>query len=154
MSLLDLILGRKTEIAKSEADKKSIKLKLFIVDDNEAFARLTENHLMHRDKLSKFDFEILKFTNGEECIHNLRLNPDLILLDYYMGDGTVKEQNGDEIFKRIIEINQNQKVVMLSGLEESAMVKNLIKMGLKNYIIKDEEMFDNLRIVISEMFDS
>ncbi|TAF73124.1 MAG: response regulator [Bacteroidetes bacterium] len=152
MSLLDLILGKKTDNSKSESIVNKKKLKLFIVDDNEAFARLTENHLLHRDKLSKFDFEILKYNNGEECIQNLFLNPDLILLDYYMGDGTIKEQNGDEIFKRIVEINPNQKVVMLSGLEESAMVKNLTKMGLRDYIIKDEEMFENLRKVITEMY--
>lgn len=152
MSLLDLILGKKTDNSKSESIVNKKKLKLFIVDDNEAFARLTENHLLHRDKLSKFDFEILKYNNGEECIQNLFLNPDLILLDYYMGDGTIKEQNGDEIFKRIVEINPNQKVVMLSGLEESVMVKNLTKMGLRDYIIKDEEMFENLRKVITEMY--
>lgn len=152
MSLLDLILGKKTDNSKSESVVNKKKLKLFIVDDNEAFARLTENHLMHRDKLSKFDFEILKYNNGEECIQNLFLNPDLILLDYYMGDGTIKEQNGDEIFKRIVEINPNQKVVMLSGLEESVMVKNLTKMGLRDYIIKDEEMFENLRKVVTEMY--
>lgn len=152
MSLLNLILGKKSESIKSASSINKKKIKLFIVDDNEAFARLTENHLINRDKLSQYQFEIFKFNHGEACIDNLKLNPDLILLDYYMGDGTTKDQNGDEIFKKIIAIKPNQNVVMLSGLEESLMVKNLIKMGLRDYIIKDEEMFENLHKVITELY--
>lgn len=153
MNLLDLIFGKKTENTKALYSLVKHKVKVFIVDDNAAFARLTENHLMNKEKFGAFEFEIHKFENGELCIQNLDANPDLILLDYYLGDGTIKEHNGDEIFKRIVSINKNQKVVMLSGLEESSIVKSLINLGLIDFIIKDEEMFDNLKKVICTIFD-
>jgi DNA-binding NarL/FixJ family response regulator len=131
-------------------------ISLFIVDDNESFLKLVENHLVNKQKaeILKVNYKITTFTNGEECIASLDENPDIILLDYYLNSDHGSFMNGDEVFKKIIEINPQQKVVMLSGQEESSIVLSLIKMGLRDYIMKDDEMFEQLHKVLVEVYNS
>lgn len=130
---------------------------LFVVDDNEAFLKLIENHLVNKEKekIIKVKYHVTKFLNGEECILALEEHkPDIIILDYFLNNEHGTFMNGDEVFKKIIEINPQQKVVMLSGQEESSIVLSLIKMGLRDYIMKDDEMFEQIHRVLLEVYNS
>jgi len=160
MGLFDKIFGKAFDSEKSGkknlADSAYKNISLFIVDDNEAFMNLIEMHLVNKEEEGTFQahFNITKFTNGEECLLSLHQNPDLILLDYYLNNDDVSLMNGDAVFRKIMEINPHQKVVMLSGQEEYGVVHTLIKQGLREYIMKDEEMFENLHHVLLEVYKS
>ena len=159
MSLLKLF-GSKEKIIKKPATTETqfsdIKyISLFIVDDNESFANLLSNHLVNKEKgkTLKVRYNITKYTTGEECLANLHTKPDIILLDYFLSS-TESDLDGDVVFKKIMEFNPQQKVVMLSGQEESTIVLSLIKMGLRDYIMKDDEMFEQLQHVLLEVYNS
>lgn len=163
MGFLSKIFGsssKEAALASSEVVKpKSNDVKnisLFIVDDNESFLNLIKNHLINKEKerIIKVKYSITAFTNGESCIENLDMKPDIILLDYYLRGDNENVMNGDEVFKKLMSINPNQKVVMLSGQEESSIVLSLIKLGLRDYIMKDDEMFEQLHRVLFEVFES
>lgn len=128
-------------------------LTLFIVDDNTTFLKFMEAHLLNKQKegIMEVVFQIETFNNGEECLANLHKEPDIILLDYYLSDGSIG-MNGDEVFKQIMAYNPKLKVVMLSGNEEVKIVHELVKMGLRDYIIKDDEMFANLHSVLLDVY--
>ncbi|MDX2188808.1 MAG: response regulator [Bacteroidota bacterium] len=158
MGLFDKIFGKGLEVKPGTKPKEGVykNISLFIVDDNEAFMYLIESHLISKEEEGSINahFSISKYTNGEECILALDQKPDIILLDYYLNNDDVSLMNGDEVFKKILEINPNQKVVMLSGQEESTLVHSLIKQGLREYIMKDEEMFENLQSILLEVYNS
>jgi two-component system response regulator AtoC len=138
-------------------DNEIKRISLFIVDDNESFLRLIENHLINKEKekILRVKYSITKFLNGEECISELEEKmPDIIILDYFLNSDHGTFMNGDEVFKKIMEINPQQKVVMLSGQEESSIVLSLIKMGLRDYIMKDDEMFEQLHRMLLEVYNS
>src|SRR6266496_651041 len=50
---------------------------IFIVDDNEIYAMMLD-YFLSRDSVYHF----VSFNSGEECIKNLYLDPDVIILDY------------------------------------------------------------------------
>lgn len=149
MSLLELFLGKnKSNSIASVAQLKSFKI--FLVDDNVAFSRLIENYILTKiaPNLPLFTIEIIKYENGKDCIANLASNPDIILLDFYLSDSA--NENGDVIFLEIKKNFPSTKVVLLTGLEETVIVKNLLSLGLFGFVIKDEDMFDKIKILIKE----
>ncbi|MDX2194864.1 MAG: response regulator [Cytophagales bacterium] len=159
MSIIRFLLSRisKHQDSDSEAAIQApykSHLNVFIVDDNIAFANILEGFITSKSntKLRGITFSIKKYHNAIECLANIYQRPDVIILDYFLSSNEDETAiNGDEVFKKIIEFNEKQKVVMLSGLDESNIVLQLIQMGLREYIIKDDDMFDNLANVILEI---
>ena len=135
----------------NEGEKK---VKLFIVDDNELEAELIEKNLLFRqnNKLTPLSFDIELFPNGEECLYNIYKEPDIIILDYYLGSQSDDDAfNGDKVYKEIVRLIPSQSVIVLSGQQEGKIVHELIRIGVRHYIIKDDEMFDNLINLIEEI---
>ena len=61
--------------------------------------------------------------------------------------------NGMEVFDRIKEAKPGIPVIMLSGLDRGEIVLKLIRKGIDDYIIKDNNLIDNLHTAITELFD-
>jgi len=93
------------------------------------------------------------FDYGESCIKALGRKPDLIILDYYFTKSNQKVMNGMEIFDKIKEISPDTPVIMLSGQEKGEIVLELARKGIVDYIIKDNNLIDNLREAIKELFN-
>jgi DNA-binding NtrC family response regulator len=110
----------------------SKKVTLFIVDDDPAYLKIVAWHLK-----AKNAFDIHTFESGEACLENLNLKPEVIVLDYYLGS---KEQiNGKEVFLTIQKISPKPKVIMMSGQTDGNLVLELINMGVRDYIIKEDK---------------
>lgn len=54
---------------------------IFFVDDDKMMLDLMEYTFKCRE-----GFDVRSFYSGEECVQNLHLNPDVIVLDYYLGE--------------------------------------------------------------------
>lgn len=85
------------------------------------------------------DYEVTLFSSGQECLSKMSLKPDLITLDFLLPD-----LRGDKIYKKIREVNPNVPVIMISSQEDIAVAVKLLKMGVSDYIIKDEATKDLL----------
>ena len=59
--------------------KNNDKIKIFLVDDDAVFLKLSEIEL-----LEHADFIIETYATGELCVANLSRNPDVIILDYHL----------------------------------------------------------------------
>lgn len=108
--------------------------RIFIVDDDPWYSEILEYHLSLNP-----DFEIYKFESGKECLANLHLKPDLLTIDYSLGDTT-----GEELLKKIRNWDSNVPVIIISGQEEISVALNLLKSGAKDYLIKDDNTKDLL----------
>ncbi|UII33193.1 response regulator [Fulvivirga ulvae] len=127
-------------------------LLVFVVDDDPHFLQILNTHFNKLEIKSEADnlykFKVRNFATGRSCLENLPLNPDLILLNFYINKGLPNALTGQETLEKISEANPNQKVLILNDIDinlRDAFVEN----GLRDYIIKDNEALMELnRLVI------
>ncbi len=118
---------------------------IFIVDDDPVINKLVTKRFMSE----KYRMEA--FESGEECLKAMNQNPDLVILDYlFMDTHDHKALNGMEVFDRMRKINPDLPVIMLSGQQKGEIVLELARKGISDYIIKDNNLIDNLEASIKE----
>ena len=99
---------------------------------------ITEDDLMYRKMLtyilkSDEEIDLHIFETGQACLDHLDLEPDLIILDYTLPDWT-----GEEMLLNIRTIHNEQRVIILSGLNDPELIKNLFELGAYDYMVKDK----------------
>jgi DNA-binding NarL/FixJ family response regulator len=99
---------------------------IFIVEDNEIYSMMLD-YILSKDSIYQF----VSFKSGEECIQNLYLNPDVIILDYGLPG-----MNGYETLLEIKKKNPRIHVVMLSNNDDRKLMKKLLAAGADDYILK------------------
>lgn len=119
---------------------------IFIVDDDPFINMLVVK------RFTSDGYKLEAFAYGEDCLKALNKNPDLIILDYFFVNKDRKVMNGMEVFDKIKEVKQDLPVIMLSGQEKGEIVLELARKGIDDYIIKDNNLIDNLQVAIKELF--
>ena len=120
--------------------------KIFIVEDDPWYGEILEYHLSLNP-----DYEITRFTTGKDCLANMHKQPNLITIDFSLPDFT-----GDVLFQKIRDINEDVPVFVISGQEEITVAVKMLKMGVSDYLIKDDNTKDilwNAVIKIRETFN-
>jgi DNA-binding NtrC family response regulator len=108
--------------------------KIFIVEDDPWYGQVLLHHLGLNP-----DYEITLFTNAKELLAQLYKQPDLICMDFGLPD-----MDGEKLLKEIQLGNKQIPVVVISSQEEIAVAVKLLKIGAKDYIIKDDHTKDML----------
>ena len=126
--------------------RKNQKL-IFVVDDDPFIKVVVEN----RFTADGHDVEL--FDYGEDCIKSLEKNPDLIILDYYFINPDRQVMNGMEVFDKIKDAKPDIPVIMLSGQEKGEIVLELARKGIENYVIKDNNLIENLKTAVEDIFE-
>lgn len=114
--------------------------KLLIVDDEEDVREFAANFFRKRK------IEVTTASSGEEALEAVKLQaPDLILLDIKM-EGI----DGIETLKRLKEINNNLKVIMVTGRkpEDDASFEKCNQLGAADYIHKPLELDELEKVVL------
>jgi DNA-binding NtrC family response regulator len=107
---------------------------IFIVEDDPWYGQILEHHLSLNP-----EYKITRLLSGAECIKNLHLRPDLICLDFSLPDST-----GDKIYQKIREQLPDVPVIIISAQEDINIALNLLKMGVNDYLVKDNATKDLL----------
>lgn len=108
--------------------------KIFIVEDDPWYGEILAYHLGQNP-----EYIVSKFETGNECLAKMHLNPDLVTIDFSLPD-----MKGDELYKKIKELNPQLPVICISSQEEITVAVNLLKMGVNDYLVKDEATKDLL----------
>lgn len=119
---------------------------IFIVDDDPFINMLVVK------RFTSEGYKLESFLYGEECLDALGKNPDLIILDYFFVNNDRQVMNGMEVFDKIKEAKPDLPVIMLSGQEKGEIVLELARKGIDDYIIKDNNLIENLNTAITELF--
>lgn len=106
----------------------------FVVIESSIYNNLVVGYL----KSKKYK-NIKSFNSGTECINNLHLNPDIIILGYDMN-----EMNGLEIMKTVNDKKSGIEYFFLSGQNNIETAVNLIKNGATDYIVKNDNALSKL----------
>lgn len=121
--------------------------KIFIVDDSRLYASMIENHLVQRP-----DVETRLYYTGEDCMLALdEENPDVILLDFHLNVDDETARTGYDYLQLIKDRRPNQAVVMLSSMEDVRQVVELLKTGAYDYVLKDDNAFEQLDKVLNNL---
>lgn len=120
---------------------------IFIVDDNEMFAQMIQDHLSNFPK-----YKTTIFHTGEDCLKRLHENPDLIILDYHLNDIYKDAADGLAILETIKKENPRAHVIMLSSQGKYSVAAQTISKGAEQYVVKDDNTFDNISRILDDIF--
>jgi DNA-binding NarL/FixJ family response regulator len=118
---------------------------IFFVDDEPMFINLLEYTFKCRN-----GYSIKTFNSGEECIAHMDMNPDLVVVDFFLYAGD-SQMTGLDVVKKIKEINPATLLVFLSGNDDDAVINEAKSAGVEKYILKNGYFIDNLIECISEI---
>jgi DNA-binding NtrC family response regulator len=127
--------------------KNRNKIKLFLVDDDTVFLKLSEIEL-----LEHADFIIETYATGESCVQNLSRNPDVIILDYHLDSIDKNAMNGLETLDIIKAYNSDTPVIMLSSQDKIEVAVNCMHHRAYDYVVKSETAFLRLQKIITSIF--
>ena len=122
------------------------KRKIFIVDDDKMMCEMIRQRF--EDDRNN---EIMIFHKGEDCLKNLHLEPNIVILDYILNSQNVDVQNGIHILKKIKSTSPNTQVIMLSSQEHYGKAAMTISKGAIEYLVKDDHAFERLDKIISDL---
>ena len=111
---------------------------VFFVDDDKLILNLLEYTFKSRDGI-----RVKTFFSGEECLDQMQLKPDLVVVDH-MFTGKKGQMNGLQVVRKIREIDQDTTILVLSGQEDESIIADFIQSGAKQYISKDDYFIDTL----------
>lgn len=121
---------------------------IFFVDDDKMMLNLMEYTFKSRD-----GYEVRSYFSGEDCVNNLHLKPNLIVLDYYLGDDESGTMSGYETLKKINETQPGITVIILSREKNPGMIQKFLEQGAKKYVVKDDYFIDTLIETIENHFN-
>jgi DNA-binding NtrC family response regulator len=119
------------------------KLKILVADDEV----LLTNSL--KSILSRVGYEVrVCYRGGEVCALVKEFQPDVVLLDIFLGD-----VNGIELMKRIQEEFTEIPVVMITANSDVSMAVRAMKEGAMDYVVKPFDL-DILNIIIQKAVEN
>jgi DNA-binding NtrC family response regulator len=117
---------------------------IFVVEDNSIYNKLIVNQL-HAHKLIRTE----SFLSGEECLQNTEMKPDIIIQDYLLGG-----INGIDVLKATKKKYPDIEFIFLSGQSDIEVAVNSIKLGARDYIVKDQYALRKLTDKINKIMKS
>jgi len=120
--------------------------RVFIVDDDPMMCEMVRGHLE-----KKFRYDIHVFNTGEECIENLHLDPQVIILDYELNSIVTHAEDGLHILQRIKKADTNICVIMLSSQTHYGKATQTIMKGALEYVVKDDNAFNSIDKILESL---
>lgn len=115
---------------------------IFIVDDEEMFQEGAKAHLQRKNRKAN----VQCYGSGEECVANLKLDPELIVLDHHLAPEGSSAMNGLQTLQKIKETNKDAFVVILTGEDSVQVANDTMEHGAFDYIVKGDTAFAKLDI--------
>ena len=115
---------------------------LMIIEDDNLMAALLTNSFSD-------EFKIRIANNYEEAKSILKeFKPDVFIIDYFLPDAT-----GITIYEELSTSFPDTVYIVLSANESSKNLIDLVKSGLRNYVVKDENAVVEIKKVLKEELD-
>ncbi len=118
-----------------------IEMNIYLIEDDEIYAQFVKKALGQ----SNPQYKINTFTSAEDALKAINGKlPDVMIVDYKLPG-----MSGIEFYDTIkTRITDNNKVIMLSALDDGNLVLSFIQRGVRDYVIKDETVIESLGAVL------
>jgi len=113
---------------------------ILVVDDQETQCLTTRN------LLTNIGYDVFTVTNGEDALKVCRKTPmDLVILDMILEKG----MNGRETYEQILQINPQQKAIVVSGFSENEELLKIQDLGVSHFVRKPYTL-DQLGLAVKQ----
>ncbi|NOS56794.1 MAG: response regulator [Cyclobacteriaceae bacterium] len=115
-------------------------MNIYLVEDDSIYAEFIKKSLAQNQA-----YKISHFLSAEDALKSIKTGfPDAIIIDYKLPG-----MSGIELYESIKDkINDAHKVIMLSAIDDGNMVLSFIQKGVRDYVIKDENVIESLVAVL------
>ena len=120
---------------------------IFFIDDDKVILNLLEYTFQ-----SRHDYDVVCYKTGEECLENLHLGPNLIVLDHILEGEDENTLNGLETLKEIRNVNKDIPVVILTGQGDDKLLSEFMENGADKYLTKNDYFINSLMETIEQVF--
>ncbi len=116
---------------------------LLVVDDDKSF-RSYLKALLH-----SMGYRVTCFPTGEEAIDSVEKGfvPSLVILDIIM-----EGMGGIDVLKRLRELHEDMPVIMLTGVDQTQIIVEAMRLGASDYLVKPFEI-EELEIALRNVFE-
>ena len=123
---------------------------IFLVDDDIMFLKSMKQYIHRFFENSS----IVTFSTGEECLNNLFMKPDIILLDYMLDGVHPDAMNGVKVLDKVKETEPETSVILFSAQDHIDVAVNTMKHGAFDYIVKNDRIFVRVQNAIKNVLYS
>lgn len=128
--------------------RKKRSLKIFIVEDDEYFNTMLNSYIEQISKELEFKAKTWSYLNGDDCLMNIQIKPDFVILDFYL-DENKDSLTGGDVLEKICTYHKDIKVIVISQRHEWENFKDEFKnFGALGFLKKDEALYQNLKEMI------
>jgi len=115
-------------------------MQIFLIEDDTIYAEFIKKALSLNS-----DYKIQSFVSAEDALKAINGKlPDALIIDYKLPG-----MSGIELYEKIkSQIKEENKVILLSALDDGNMVLSFIQKGVRDYVIKDEQVIDSLKAIL------
>jgi DNA-binding NarL/FixJ family response regulator len=116
-------------------------MNIFLVEDDEIYSEFIRTALGQNP-----EYKVNTFVTAEDALKaiNGRL-PEILIIDYRLPG-----MSGIDLYEMIkSRITDSNRVIMLSALDDGNMVLSFIQKGVRDYVIKDENVIESLQAILS-----
>jgi two-component system, OmpR family, phosphate regulon response regulator PhoB len=113
---------------------------IFLIEDDPIYAEFIKKALS-----GNAEYKVNAFTSAEDALSAVNgVLPDVLIIDYKLPG-----MSGIDLYEKIKgKITDEQKVIMLSALDDGNMVLSFIQRGVRDYVIKDENVIESLKAIL------
>ena len=122
---------------------------VFIVDDDPVYLKMLEIFLVK--EISSIN--IKTFPTGEACLHSMHLNPDILILDYFLNSEFPAAWDGIKVMKKISWNYPHTNIIILSSQQSIETAMDTINEGAQEYIVKNEKAFPKIKNSIMSLVE-
>jgi two-component system, chemotaxis family, chemotaxis protein CheY len=120
-------------------------MNIFLIEDNTVYAEFIKKSLGQNPA-----YKISHFTSAESALKAIQgAMPDALVIDYNLPGMT-----GIDFFEAIkSKLKDHHKIIMMSALEDGNLVLGFIQKGVRDYVIKDENVIESLAAILEGKSD-
>ena len=114
---------------------------IFLIEDDKIYSDFIAKALSQQDA----SYKISPFYSAEDALPAINGKlPDVMIIDYKLPG-----MSGIDFFEKIkSKVTDTTKVIMLSALDDGNLVLSFIQKGVREYVIKDENVIESLKSIL------
>jgi DNA-binding NarL/FixJ family response regulator len=114
---------------------------IHIIEDDEIYAEFIQRALAQNP-----DLKIRSFKSAEECLSAMNGGP---LPDAFIVDYKLPGKTGIDFYEAIkAKLKDQNKLIMMSAIDDGNLVLNFIRKGVRDYVIKDDSVIESLKAIL------
>ncbi len=113
---------------------------IYLIEDDSVYAEFIQKTLGRNTA-----YKITWFSSAEACLPVAqKIVPDAMIIDYKLPG-----MSGLELYQALLpQLKEENKCIVMSSIDDGNMVLNFIKQGVRDYVIKDENVIDSLVAIL------